>query len=68
MNHYVIIHGREYLAKRPGWGPTFTDKQEEAQRFPSVSAAYEYRRNNLANLGCKIAKIGLCSNHPDIIC
>ena len=46
MGHYVITRAGRYLAARPGWGPTTTEDVAQARRFPSVSEAYEYRRNH----------------------
>lgn len=68
MANYVIMLGGNYLAKRSGWGPTFTPEQTDAKRFQTISEAYEYRRNNLGGMDCKIAKIGLYFNPPTYIC
>ena len=46
MANYVITRAGRYLASRPGWGPTTTEDVAQARRFPSVSEAYEYRRNH----------------------
>ena len=59
MADYVIMLGRNFLASRVGWGPTFTQELTEAKRFNSVSDAYEYRRNNLQRFNCKIARLGI---------
>lgn len=69
MANYIIISSRGYyLTKRPGWGPRFTANLDDARRFNSISDAYEFRRNNLGGLGCKIARMGLYFNPPTIIC
>lgn len=68
MAEYVIMRGRSFLAVRVGWGPTFTNEQTEAKKFNSISEAYEYRRNNLQRLNCKIAKLPSVWLPPTIIC
>lgn len=68
MAEYVIMHGGNYLAGRVGWGPTFTSEQTEAKKFKSVSEAYEYRRNNLQRMNCKIAQLPCVWLPPRIIC
>jgi hypothetical protein len=70
MQQYVIQMGRGlYLSSRPGWGPTFSQELSDARLFDSVSAAYEYRRNNLGTMNCKIARLGPVWNPtPTPIC
>ena len=46
MSAYVITRAGWYLASPPVYGPTVTKELDQARRFPSVSAAYEYRRNH----------------------
>lgn len=68
MADYVIMLGRNFLSGRAGWGPTFTGDITGAKRFRTVSEAYEYRRNNLERMNCKIARVGLYFNPPTPIC
>lgn len=68
MAEYVIMLGQTFLAGRVGWVPTFTTEQTEAKKFNSVSEAYEYRRNNLQRLNCKIAQLPSVWLPPRIIC
>ena len=46
MANFVITRAGWFLASQPGWGPTTTNRLDQAKRFNTIHDAYEYRRNH----------------------
>lgn len=56
---YAIMNFRgEFLANRPGWGPTFTNEVKEARIFCGARQAGAYvSQNHLDGLGCRLVSM-----------
>lgn len=51
---YSIYYGGQFLAKKAGWGLTFTCFSQDAKRFKSPQAAQNYINEYLPDFGASV--------------